>query len=64
MSQDAVFPGLIPLIESYLSAGEVDMDTYHTLDEYLRLISERAAGRAMTNAQWIRDFVKNHPAYK
>jgi glutamate--cysteine ligase catalytic subunit len=59
-----VFPGLIPLIESYLFSGEVDVDTYQTLEEYLRLISERAAGTAMTDARWIRHFVRSHPAYK
>ncbi|CAG0917913.1 unnamed protein product [Notodromas monacha] len=61
---DDIFPGLIPLIESYLNVVEVDVETYRTLGEYLRLISQRAAGQTLTPAQWIRNFVRSHPAYK
>lgn len=58
------FPGLLPLIGSYLSSVEVDADTHCTIHQYLRLIQKRASGDLMTAAHWIRDFVTKHPDYK
>ncbi|XP_015364646.1 PREDICTED: glutamate--cysteine ligase [Diuraphis noxia] len=58
------FPGLIPLIHSYLSSMEVDTDTHCTIQQYLKLISRRASGQIDTTASWIRRFVQDHPAYK
>lgn len=58
------FPGLLPLISSYLSSVEVDADTHCTIHQYLRLIQKRASGELFTAAHWIRDFVFNHPDYK
>ena len=42
--QDGEFPGLIPLIESYLGNVDVDIDTRCTISQYLKLISRRASG--------------------
>lgn len=58
------FPGLIPLINSYLSSMDVDADTHCTIQQYLKLIQKRASGELMTTAGWIRKFVSEHPDYK
>lgn len=62
--KDGEFPGLIPLIERYLSNVDVDVDTHCTISRYLELISRRASGELLTTAQWIRRFVDQHPDYK
>ncbi|EGY13453.1 hypothetical protein VD0002_g5564 [Verticillium dahliae] len=58
------FPGLIPIVESYLDSVNVDVQTRCELDTYLRLISQRASGKLATAARWIRDLVDAHPSYK
>lgn len=58
------FPGLVPLINSYLSSMDVDADTHCTIQQYLRLIQRRASGKLVTTATWIRNEVLNHPEYK
>jgi glutamate--cysteine ligase catalytic subunit len=57
------FPGLIPLVESYLDSMNVDVLTRCELASYLDLIKKRADGRLWTAAKWIREFVAAHPAY-
>ena len=64
LREDEDFPGLIPLISSYLNSVEVDADTHCTIHQYLRLIQKRADGELMTAARWIRHFVTSHPDYK
>jgi len=58
------FVGLLRIIQDYLSMIEVDADTRCTINQYVNLISKRAAGSLMTNASWMRNFVTNHPSYK
>ena len=58
------FPGLIPLVESYLDSVNVDVETRCELARYLELIRKRADGRLWTGAKWIREFVRTHPEYK
>ncbi|KAH9508372.1 hypothetical protein Btru_050935 [Bulinus truncatus] len=58
------FPGLIPLITSYMDNNEINVDTRCTLSQYMRLISLRASGHLQTTAKWIRNFVSAHPDYK
>eukprot|EP01041_Mallomonas_annulata_P001227 gene1227-2382_t len=58
------FPGLIPLVYTYLDYIECDPETFHRVDEYLKFISSRAKGDLLTPAQWMRKFVTSHPAYK
>ena len=58
------FPGLIPLVESYLNSVNVDVETRCELARYLDLIGKRASGQLWTGAKWIRHFVREHPAYK
>lgn len=58
------FPGLIPLVESYLNSMNVDVETRCELATYLDLIRKRADGTLWNNAKWIRHFVRNHADYK
>jgi glutamate--cysteine ligase catalytic subunit len=58
------FPGLIPLVESYLDSMNVDVETRCDLATYLDLIRKRANGTYWTAAKWIRNFVATHPEYK
>jgi glutamate--cysteine ligase catalytic subunit len=58
------FPGLIQIINNYLSNLDVDVDTQCTIKQYLNLIESRANGKLMTTASWMRKFVQNHPKYK
>ena len=57
------FPGLIPLVESYLNSVNVDVETRCDLARYLDLIRKRASGHLWTGAKWIRHFVRSHRAY-
>lgn len=57
------FPGLIPIVESYLDSVNVDVTTRCQLATYLELIGKRASGELDTAARWIRNFVDAHPAY-
>ena len=45
-SQEGVFPGLIPVLNSYLESMEVDVDTRCSILNYLKLIKKRASGTA------------------
>ena len=58
------FPGLIPLVESYLDSVNVDVETRCGLAKYLSLISRRASGELWTAARWLRAFVRGHEEYK
>lgn len=58
------FPGLVPLIHSYLGSMDVDVNTHCTILQYLQLISKRASGEVMTMASWIRKQIVTHPDYK
>lgn len=57
------FPGLIPLVESYLNSMNVDVETRCELARYLDLIRKRASGQLWTGAKWIREFVRSHREY-
>ncbi|KAL2020925.1 hypothetical protein VTK56DRAFT_7812 [Thermocarpiscus australiensis] len=63
-SDDDDFPGLIPLVESYLDSVNVDVATRCQLAAYLDLIRKRASGELWTAARWIRHFVARHPEYQ
>ncbi|KAI1750851.1 glutamate-cysteine ligase [Xylaria castorea] len=63
-SEEHDFPGLIPIVESYLDSVNVDVQTRCELATYLDLIRKRASGELWTAAKWIRHFVAKHPAYK
>ncbi|EAT81827.2 hypothetical protein SNOG_10433 [Parastagonospora nodorum SN15] len=63
-SAEGGFPGLIPLVESYLNSMNVDVETRCDIATYLDLIRKRANGTYWTAAKWIRHFVAEHPEYK
>ncbi|KAI1332812.1 glutamate-cysteine ligase [Xylariaceae sp. FL0255] len=63
-SEEHDFPGLIPIVESYLDSVNVDVQTRCELATYLDLIRKRASGELWTAAKWIRHLVDEHPAYK
>ncbi|KAK1831600.1 putative glutamate--cysteine ligase [Podospora conica] len=58
------FPGLIPLVESYLDSINIDVATRCELGTYLDLIRKRASGELWTAARWIREFVRGHEKYE
>nr|POF11640.1 glutamate--cysteine ligase [Quercus suber] len=60
---DGAFPGLIPLVESYLDSVNVDVETRCEIARYLALIKGRASGKLWTAAKWIRHYVRAHPDY-
>ncbi|KAK3068785.1 glutamate--cysteine ligase, partial [Teratosphaeriaceae sp. CCFEE 6253] len=61
---DGSFPGLIPLVESYLDSVNVDVETRCELAQYLALIRGRANGTLWTAAKWIRHYVREHKEYQ
>jgi len=63
-NEEEEFPGLIPLVESYLDSVNVDVVTRCELATYLDLIRKRASGELWTTAKWIRHFVATHPKYE
>ena len=64
ISRPSCFPGLIPLVESYLNSVNIDIETRCNLARYLDLIRRRAAGQLWTPARWMRHFVLSHTEYK
>lgn len=57
------FPGLIPLCHTYLDFIGCDSVTRQRLTKYMDFIEMRAAGKILTPATWMRNFVLNHPSY-
>lgn len=62
--KEGVFPGLVPLVNSYLASMNGDADTYCTIQRYLKFIQRRASGELLTTAAWLRKEVTTHPEYK
>lgn len=58
------FPGLIPLVRAYLDYVNCDPIAHAQITKYLDFIEQRATGKLMTPATWMRNFVRDHPAYK
>lgn len=58
------YPGLIPIVESYLDSVNVDIRTRCELETYIDLVRRRASGELCTAARWIRDFIQGHKGYK
>lgn len=63
-SDDEVFPGLIPIVDSYLTSIDIDVESRTKLNTYLDFIRQRADGSNPTPARRIREFVAKHPEYK
>lgn len=62
--QGTHFPGLIPLILTYLDIIKADDHTKAHISHYLNFVEARASGDVLTPATWTRKFVQSHPAYK
>jgi len=58
------FPGLIPLVQHYLSSLNLSVTTRCQIERYLELIARRADGSLWTNARWMRQYVSEHAEYK
>ena len=58
------FPGLVPIVESYLDSVNVSVEVRCGLQQYLNLIRKRASGEWWTAARWIREFARKHPTYR
>lgn len=59
------FPGLIPLIRGYISSRQdIDDKTRDSLFRYVDYVGDKASGKLVTTATWIRQFVTSHPDYK
>jgi len=56
------YPGLIPLMKEYISEN-YDKERHNFLYNQLDFLYERAKGNLLTNAQYIRKFVKEHKLY-
>lgn len=52
------------LVYAYLHSLNVDIETKCELKKYLQFIKDRASGRYITFATWIRNFMRSHPDYK
>jgi glutamate--cysteine ligase catalytic subunit len=63
MNGSSRFRGMIPLIERYLEGLDMDIQSRNKIGDYLKLISNRASGKLITGASWIRKFVEHHPEY-
>jgi len=58
------YPGLMYLINLYFDFVGVDCVTRNKIQTYLDFIVKRATGELQTNAAWMRDFIRKHPAYQ
>jgi len=57
-------PGFIPLIKTYLDVIKCDPETLKMVYAYLELMEQRASGKKMTIAAWLRRYATVHPDYK
>ena len=65
VSKRLPFQGLIALVRDYLRGqDDIEADTMCTLSNYWQLLSQRASGKLITNAHWMRKFIRGHPSYK
>lgn len=58
------FPGLSTLIRELYKYKEINKEDQHKICGYLCYIAQRIKGENKTGAQWIRKFIREHPAYK
>jgi len=56
--------GLYNIIRLYLPDVQCEPETQQQLERYLCVISRRASGSLMTDAAWIRNFIREHPKYE
>ena len=58
------FPGLFTLVKQYMRDMEFPEDERNKICRYLCYLTQRAKGLNLTGAQWMRNFVREHDAYK
>jgi len=58
------FVGLIPLCERYFNATNAEPPVSSCCSKYLDFIAQRAEGKLLTPAAWMRLFVLSHPSYR
>lgn len=64
LNGDKAITGIIPLMHKYLDEQvAVEPATRQQLNKYLSFIGKKASGEVMTNATYMRQFVKQHPCY-
>lgn len=56
--------GIVPLLREFLDNLKIEPNVRKIVDEYISFISDRAAGKIATAANWIRSQVMNHSKYK
>jgi len=61
-SANGSFPGFLPLVYQFLKE-KANPDQLPALHRYVDLIAKRSDGTIATNATYMRNFIKNHPAY-
>ncbi|KAF8443156.1 glutamate-cysteine ligase-domain-containing protein [Boletus edulis BED1] len=64
LSQGAIFPGLLGLVEAYLDTLDINSSERLQISKYIDLVRRRANGSLLTTASWMREFVRSHPSYK
>jgi len=64
MNGSKQFKGLLFYVRTYIDLIEFDQEVKQKLEKYLRLIEKRADGSLATPANYMRQFVREHPDYK
>lgn len=66
-SDDHSWTGLFPMIRSFLGeqqlSGAISSATFSMMNEYVQLAANRASGRLVTTANYLRSIVASHPDY-
>jgi len=64
-SKENNYKGLFAILTDVINIlFENDVKTQDKLKGYLNFLKQRASGKLMTDAEYIRSFVLNHPQYK
>jgi len=60
------FLGVIPLVNKFLELkkDQISQEAFEKFSIYLQFIGARASGKLITNATWIRQFIRDHPSYQ
>jgi glutamate--cysteine ligase catalytic subunit len=56
--------GLLSIVQSYVNTLDGDAESKARVWGYIDYIRRRATGDLQTPAQWMRSFIRSHPAYK
>jgi len=56
--------GLAGLVEAYVKLIRLDEETEQRIAEYITLIKNRASGKILTAAEYLRKYLQTHPLYE